>query len=160
TVEDCGVILHHRRSMFRDMGSGTADELDRMVEVTRPWLQVALADGSYRGWIAHTPDGTGVAGGGIIISPWPARPEALHFPPRTYCECFHRTPGPQARPGTAPYVIDDPVVEGTGLWFCCSACQRGGSAALRIARFPPHQRDAAVAQARADSRRCSVFTLK
>lgn len=36
---DVEVILHHRRSMFRDMGEGTAEELDRMVEVARPWLE-------------------------------------------------------------------------------------------------------------------------
>ncbi|MGB9198503.1 MAG: GNAT family N-acetyltransferase, partial [Terriglobales bacterium] len=45
-------ILHHRRSMFRDMAEGTVEELDRMVEVARPWLAKALADGSYRHWLA------------------------------------------------------------------------------------------------------------
>ena len=36
---DLETILHHRRSMFRDMGEGTVDELDRMVEVARPWME-------------------------------------------------------------------------------------------------------------------------
>ena len=49
TVADRDVILRHRRGMFRDMGQGTEAELDRMVEATRPWLERALADGSYRG---------------------------------------------------------------------------------------------------------------
>ena len=61
--------------MFRDMGEGTEAELDRMVEATRPWLERALADGSYRAWMAETSGGKVVAGGGILISSWPARPE-------------------------------------------------------------------------------------
>ena len=75
TLHDCAVILHHRRSMFRDMGKGTVEELDQMVEATRPWLERALGDGSYRGWLAQTRDGNVVAGGGVLISSWPARPE-------------------------------------------------------------------------------------
>ena len=78
TLADCSVILHHRRSMFRDMGNGTVEQLDRMVEATRPWLQHALRDGSYRGWLAQAPDGSVVAGGGVLISSWPARPEDLN----------------------------------------------------------------------------------
>ena len=77
TPDDYEVILHHRRGMFRDMGSGTPDELDKMVEATRPWFQQALADGSYRAWLAQTPAGRVIAGGGIIIKSWPARPEDL-----------------------------------------------------------------------------------
>ena len=46
------IILHHRRSMFRDMNEGTVEELDRMVEVAGPWLERALADGSYHHWLA------------------------------------------------------------------------------------------------------------
>ena len=75
TSDDCEVILHHRRCMFRDMGEGPEDQLDRMVDATRPWLNRALADGSYRGWLATTTGGQVVAGGGILISSWPARPE-------------------------------------------------------------------------------------
>jgi len=74
TALDRDTILHHRRSMFRDMGSGTDAELDAMVEATAPWLGDALSDGSYRAWLALTPEGNVVAGGGVLISPWPARP--------------------------------------------------------------------------------------
>jgi len=52
TPDDCAVILHHRRSMFEDMKEGSAQDLDQMLEATRPWLERALADGSYRGWLA------------------------------------------------------------------------------------------------------------
>src|SRR6266446_10890354 len=49
---ESAIILHHRRSMFRDMGEGTVEELDRMVEVARPWLARGLADGSCHHWLA------------------------------------------------------------------------------------------------------------
>src|SRR5258706_3150877 len=72
--DDCAVILHHRRSMFEDMQEGTADDLDRTIDATAPWLVQALADGSYRGWLAQDPQGKVVAGGGILVSSWPAGP--------------------------------------------------------------------------------------
>ena len=73
-LEEQAVILHHRRSMFRDMGEGTNAELDRMVEVARPWLARAMADGSYRHWLATDGAGRVAGGGGVLLSPWPANP--------------------------------------------------------------------------------------
>ncbi len=73
-VEDAAVILHQRRSMFRDMGEGTAAELDGMAALTRPWLEEALADGSYRGWVAMH-GGRVVGGGGVMLCSWPASPK-------------------------------------------------------------------------------------
>lgn len=74
TTDDCVTILHHRRSMFEDMKEGTAEDLRRMVAATAPWLAQALADGSYRGWLAEDPHGKIVGGGGVLISSWPAGP--------------------------------------------------------------------------------------
>jgi GNAT superfamily N-acetyltransferase len=74
TAGEAAVILHQRRSMFRDMGEGTVEELDRMVEVARPWLERAWADGSYRHWLAVDGPGRVVAGGGVLLCPWPANP--------------------------------------------------------------------------------------
>jgi GNAT superfamily N-acetyltransferase len=71
---DLETILHHRRSMFRDMGEGSVEELDRMVEVARPWLARALADGAYRHWLAVEASGRVAGGGGVLLSPWPANP--------------------------------------------------------------------------------------
>jgi GNAT superfamily N-acetyltransferase len=71
---ESAIVLHHRRSMFRDMGEGTVEELDRMVEVAGPWLARALADGSYRHWLALDASGRVVGGGGVLLSPWPANP--------------------------------------------------------------------------------------
>ena len=72
---DSAIILHYRRSMFRDMGEGTVVELDRMVEVATPWLARALADGSYRHWLALDASGRIIAGGGVLLCPWPASPQ-------------------------------------------------------------------------------------
>jgi GNAT superfamily N-acetyltransferase len=72
---ESAIILHHRRSMFRDMGEGTVDELDRMVEVASPWLARALADGSYRHWLALDNSGRVAGGGGVLLCPWPANPK-------------------------------------------------------------------------------------
>jgi GNAT superfamily N-acetyltransferase len=73
--DELAIILHHRRSMFRDMGEGTVDELDRMVEVARPWLTRALADGSYRHWLALDGSGRVAGGGGVLLGPWLANPK-------------------------------------------------------------------------------------
>lgn len=56
-LSDSAIILHHRRSMFRDMGEGTVEELDRMVEVAGPslacaWPTVRIVTG-WR-WMART----------------------------------------------------------------------------------------------------------
>ena len=71
---ESAIILHHRRSMFRDMGEGTAAELDRMVEVAGPWLARALTDGSYHHWLALDGSGRVVGGGGVLLGPWPPSP--------------------------------------------------------------------------------------
>ena len=61
--------------MFRDMGEGAVEELDRMVEVAGPWLAQALADGSYRHWLALDVSGRVAGGGGVLLCPWPANPK-------------------------------------------------------------------------------------
>ena len=60
--------------MFRDMGEGSVEQLDRMVEVARPWLARALADGSYRHWLAIDSGERVAGGGGVLLCPWPWNP--------------------------------------------------------------------------------------
>jgi GNAT superfamily N-acetyltransferase len=72
--QDLETILHQRRSMFRDMGEGSVEQLDRMVEMARPWVARVLADGTYRHWLAVDASGCVAGGGGVLLSPWPANP--------------------------------------------------------------------------------------
>src|ERR1700689_5527500 len=74
TKDESAIILHHRRSMFRDMNEGTVEELDRMVEVAGPWLARALADGSYRHWLAVGGSGQVAGGGGVLLYRGAANP--------------------------------------------------------------------------------------
>jgi GNAT superfamily N-acetyltransferase len=46
-----------------------------MVEVARLWLARALADGSYRHWLALDGSGRVAGGGGVLLCPWPANPK-------------------------------------------------------------------------------------
>ncbi|HUB03090.1 MAG TPA: GNAT family N-acetyltransferase [Terriglobales bacterium] len=72
--EDLEMILHHRRSMFRDMREGTVEELDRMVEAARPLFAKAIGNGSYHHWLAIDEHGRVAGGGGVLLCPWPANP--------------------------------------------------------------------------------------
>ena len=65
-VADVDVILHHRRSMFADMGDGSEAEREAMVSAARPFIEVAIRDGSYRGWLMEV-GGRVVAGGGVAV---------------------------------------------------------------------------------------------
>lgn len=60
--------------MFTDMGRGTPAELEAMEATFIPYVQRALTTGMYRGWLACAGDGRVVAGGGLIVHEWPARP--------------------------------------------------------------------------------------
>jgi GNAT superfamily N-acetyltransferase len=66
TPADIDMILHHRRSMFADMGEGSETDLDVMVARARQFIETALKDGSYRGWLVEV-GGRVVAGGGVAI---------------------------------------------------------------------------------------------
>ncbi len=46
-----------------------------MVAAATPWLARALADGSYRHWLALDGSGCILGGGGVLVSPWPANPK-------------------------------------------------------------------------------------
>lgn len=72
-LADLPILLQHRRKMFEDMGQNDGNLLDAMCQGARTYFVQALQDGSYRGWLAEA-TGRIVAGGGIVISPWPASP--------------------------------------------------------------------------------------
>src|SRR6059058_2845549 len=76
TVADLPHIFSHRRAMFEAMGERDNAALDSMQTAAEIYFRSALQDGTYRGWLAEMADGTIVAGGGIVISAWPALPRA------------------------------------------------------------------------------------
>lgn len=72
--QDLAVILHHRRAMFEDMGQRDETALKAMEASSQPFFAQALAEGWYRAWLAQNAAGEVVAGGGILILPWPSHP--------------------------------------------------------------------------------------
>ena len=96
SAADVGTILHHRRSMFAEMGDGSEAELDAMVESARPFVEAALRDGSYRAWLVEA-DGRVVSGGGVALVPYqpaPLDPVARRaYVLNMYTEPSHRRQG-------------------------------------------------------------------
>ena len=74
-VPDIPHVLHHRSSMYLDMGRGNAAQHETMLEITRAFLNSAMPSGAYVGWLAETSDGRVVAGAGVTIFPWPGSPD-------------------------------------------------------------------------------------
>jgi GNAT superfamily N-acetyltransferase len=73
-ISDIDYLVHHRRAMFYEMGHTDAFGLDAMETACRSYLATALNDGGYRSWIAENSSGQVIAGGAIVISPWPGNP--------------------------------------------------------------------------------------
>jgi GNAT superfamily N-acetyltransferase len=71
TLEDLDILLRHRVGMFADMGHDDPVELDRIERVTGEYMPAALAEGRYYGLLAESDGGEVVAGGGVVIAPWP-----------------------------------------------------------------------------------------
>jgi len=71
SLPDIPTILHHRRRMYEDMRYSDDATLARMQQVTEPYLRSAMADGSFRGWLACSGERI-VAGAAVVIVPWPA----------------------------------------------------------------------------------------
>jgi GNAT superfamily N-acetyltransferase len=73
---DIPEILRQRRAMYEDMGTTDSAALEAMSSLSAGYLAKAMADGSFRAWLAS--DGEHViAGGAVIISPWLAHPYDL-----------------------------------------------------------------------------------
>ena len=76
TPKDIPEILRQRRAMYEDMDYADAEKLAAMQALSYDYLKTALAEGSFRAWLAYSGDQV-VAGGAIVISPWPAHPYDL-----------------------------------------------------------------------------------
>ena len=59
--------------MYEDMDCKDAIALDTMAKLSAIYLAKAMADGSFRAWLACENDRV-VAGGAVLVSPWPAHP--------------------------------------------------------------------------------------
>ena len=73
TPNDLHHILHHRRAMFEEIGFADPEALAQVDARSREYLQDALLRGNYKAWLAER-SGQVVAGGGIVIAPWPGYP--------------------------------------------------------------------------------------
>ncbi|MEQ1869275.1 MAG: GNAT family N-acetyltransferase [Vicinamibacterales bacterium] len=98
TPEDDAVLVYHRQAMFEDMGR----EVDgpALDAAFRPWLHTHMRAGTYHAWLVeaqHDNDHSIVAGGGIMIIPWPPGPGYLNnrlaFVYNVYTESTHRHRG-------------------------------------------------------------------
>jgi GNAT superfamily N-acetyltransferase len=71
TLAEIPSLLRHRRMMWWDMGRRDEAALDLMLKAASEYFSSAVADGSYRGFLAVNETGEVIGGGGIVISPWP-----------------------------------------------------------------------------------------
>lgn len=71
TVSDIPAIARHRRRMCEDMHYTDAEALSTMVILTAEYLKKAIPEGTFRSWLACDENRI-VAGGAVVVSPWPA----------------------------------------------------------------------------------------
>jgi GNAT superfamily N-acetyltransferase len=74
SLDDIPHIVEHREQMFRDMG--IAARFDGMATAMEAWLREAIPSKTYLGWVALADDAV-VAGGGLIVIPWPPGPMTM-----------------------------------------------------------------------------------
>ena len=78
-LADLELILRQRREMFREMGGDYERKIDSFERASRKYFSCALENGSYYGLVGELNDEV-VAGGGVVIAPWPGSP--LNLDPR------------------------------------------------------------------------------
>jgi GNAT superfamily N-acetyltransferase len=96
TLDDLDTLVHHRVAMFTDMGVEV--NVAALSHAYNAWLQKMLPPGNYHAWVSETASGAVVAGGGILVLPWPPGPQALSgerlaFVYNIYTEPAHRKRG-------------------------------------------------------------------
>jgi GNAT superfamily N-acetyltransferase len=70
--------------MFEQMGFTDPIVLDQVVAASRDFIEKGLTNGSYRGFLAISPDGRVIAGAGLAITEWLAHPAAPKQSRRAY----------------------------------------------------------------------------
>jgi GNAT superfamily N-acetyltransferase len=95
TIGDISHIVQHREQMFRDMG--LAAEFEDMAAAFDLWLRHAIPSKTYLGWMAEANGGQVVAGGGLVVMPWPPGPMTMDprcgFIFNVYTQPAHRKQG-------------------------------------------------------------------
>jgi len=76
TPADIPAILEHRHGMYLDMGYEDDRAIEGMLATCEPYLQQAIPNRTFRGWLALL-DERIVGGGAILINPWPSHPYDL-----------------------------------------------------------------------------------
>jgi GNAT superfamily N-acetyltransferase len=76
SVHDIPEILRQRRRMYEDMPYDDPIALEKMASLSSAYLTTAMTNGSFRAWLAAHGNNV-IAGGAVIISPWPAHPYDL-----------------------------------------------------------------------------------
>jgi GNAT superfamily N-acetyltransferase len=76
TPDDIPEILRQRRGMYEDMDYSDGEALSAMLSTCEPYLTTALANGSFQSWLALQKERV-VAGGAVLINPWPSHPYDL-----------------------------------------------------------------------------------
>jgi GNAT superfamily N-acetyltransferase len=76
SLADIPEILRQRRRMYEDIHHTDSLALDTVVSLSSAYFKIALAEGSFRAWLATDGDRP-VAGGAVLVSPWPAHPNDL-----------------------------------------------------------------------------------
>lgn len=96
STADIPEILRQRQAMYEDMHYNDPDALKAMAKISADYLAKAMADGSFRAWLAIECK-LAVAGGAVIVSPWPAHPYDLECRRATilnvYTDPVHRRRG-------------------------------------------------------------------
>jgi GNAT superfamily N-acetyltransferase len=75
TAADIPAIVHHRLGMFSEMGIGDPSTFDAYASEFLAFVSQAMPAGSFHSWLAEADAGEVVAGGAIMVVPWPANPK-------------------------------------------------------------------------------------
>lgn len=71
STADLETLVHHRGSMFRDMGYSDERAISSMLAKFRVWLREHLEAGDYLAWLVDARDGSIAAGTGLWLMDWP-----------------------------------------------------------------------------------------
>jgi GNAT superfamily N-acetyltransferase len=102
TLADIPEILRQRRAMYEDMHCTDGEKLTAMQSISAGYLKTAMAEGSFRAWLAWSENHV-LAGGAVVISPWPAHPYDLECRRATILNVY--TYPPYRRCGIARQIV-------------------------------------------------------